>query len=72
MSLAKSLAPKVRVNCIAPGWIKTAWGEKASEAWQERAKRESLLQRWGRPDDIAKTGSIFGVARRGVYQRADH
>ena len=53
-SLALSLAPEVRVNCLAPGWIKTAWGEKASEKWQERAKRESLLQRWGTPEDVAK------------------
>jgi 3-oxoacyl-[acyl-carrier protein] reductase len=59
VSLAKSLAPKVRVNCIAPGWVKTVWGENASEAWQERAKRESLLQRWGRPDDIAKTARFL-------------
>jgi 2-amino-4-hydroxy-6-hydroxymethyldihydropteridine diphosphokinase len=53
-SLAVSLAPEVRVNCLAPGWIKTSWGEKASEKWQERAKRESLLQRWGTPEDVAK------------------
>ena len=52
-SLAKSLAPQVRVNCIAPGWIRTAWGQTASAEWQERAQRESLLHRWGQPEDIA-------------------
>jgi 3-oxoacyl-[acyl-carrier protein] reductase len=52
-SLAKSLAPRVRVNCVAPGWIRTAWGESASDVWQQRAIRESLLGRWGTPDDIA-------------------
>jgi 3-oxoacyl-[acyl-carrier protein] reductase len=52
-SLAKSLAPQVRVNCVAPGWIKTAWGQSASAAWQERAKNESLLCRWGTPEDVA-------------------
>ncbi|MFO1020753.1 MAG: SDR family oxidoreductase [Planctomycetales bacterium] len=53
-SLAVSLAPEVRVNCIAPGWIRTAWGEKASDIWQDRVKRETPLQRWGEPQDIAK------------------
>jgi 3-oxoacyl-[acyl-carrier protein] reductase len=52
-SLAKSLAPAVRVNCIAPGWIRTAWGADASDYWQERAKSESLLARWGEAEDIA-------------------
>ncbi|MFM8735999.1 MAG: SDR family NAD(P)-dependent oxidoreductase [Pirellulales bacterium] len=52
-SAARSLGPKVRVNCVAPGWIKTAWGEHASEAWQRRAVRESMLGRWGTPDDVA-------------------
>lgn len=53
-SLALSLAPTVRVNCIAPGWIRTAWGDQASEAWQERVRRETPLDRWGEPEDIAK------------------
>lgn len=53
-SLAQSLAPTVRVNCIATGWIRTAWGEEASDYWQERAKGESLLNRWGEPEDIAQ------------------
>src|SRR5262249_46067018 len=35
-SLALSLAPEVRVNCLAPGWVRTAWGETASAVWQER------------------------------------
>ena len=52
-SLAQSLAPRVRVNCLAPGWIKTAWGEQASDSWQERAVREALLERWGTPQDVA-------------------
>lgn len=53
-SLAKSFAPQVRVNCVAPGWIRTEWGENASEEWQQRAARESLLARWGEPDDVAR------------------
>ncbi len=52
-SLAKSLAPTVRVNCVAPGWIRTAWGEGASQTWQQRAVEESMLGRWGTPEDIA-------------------
>jgi len=52
-SLAMSLAPEVRVNCIAPGWIRTAWGETASEYWQERVRRETPLGIWGLPEDVA-------------------
>ena len=52
-SLAQSLAPQVRVNCVAPGWIQTQWGEGASDAWQQRAMSESLMQRWGKPEDVA-------------------
>jgi NAD(P)-dependent dehydrogenase (short-subunit alcohol dehydrogenase family) len=52
-SLAVSLAPEVRVNCLAPGWIRTAWGRKASEQWQERVREETLVERWGTPEDVA-------------------
>jgi 3-oxoacyl-[acyl-carrier protein] reductase len=52
-SAAQSLAPQVRVNCVAPGWIKTGWGERASQFWQDRAVAESLLGRWGTPEDVA-------------------
>lgn len=52
-SLAVSLAPEVRVNCIAPGWILTKWGESAGQEWQQRVLDETPLNRWGRPEDIA-------------------
>jgi 2-amino-4-hydroxy-6-hydroxymethyldihydropteridine diphosphokinase len=53
-SLALSLAPQVRVNCLAPGWIRTAWGEGAPTAWQQRVLRETPLGRWGAPADVAQ------------------
>jgi 3-oxoacyl-[acyl-carrier protein] reductase len=40
-SLAKTLSPIVRVNCIAPDW-------------QTRAVGESLLRRWGTAQDVAE------------------
>jgi 3-oxoacyl-[acyl-carrier protein] reductase len=52
-SLARSLAPQVRVNCVAPGWIKTKWGDGAPEHWQQTAVRQSLLGRWGTTEDVA-------------------
>jgi NAD(P)-dependent dehydrogenase (short-subunit alcohol dehydrogenase family) len=52
-SLARFLAPNVRVNCLAPGWIKTAWGETASDKWQQRVAAETPLKRWGLPEDVA-------------------
>jgi 3-oxoacyl-[acyl-carrier protein] reductase len=51
--LAQSFAPTIRVNCVAPGWIETQWGQQASEYWRERARSESLMDRWGQPEDIA-------------------
>jgi 3-oxoacyl-[acyl-carrier protein] reductase len=58
-SLAQSLAPEVRVNCLSPGWIRTSWGEQASDYWQQRAKRQSLLERWGTPEDVAKAAAFL-------------
>jgi 3-oxoacyl-[acyl-carrier protein] reductase len=53
-SLAKSFAPEVRVNCVAPGWIQTDWGHQASDVWQQIAVGDSLMQRWGKPEDVAR------------------
>jgi len=58
-SLAQSLAPEVRVNCVCPGWIRTAWGAAASDYWQSRATRQSLAGRWGTPDDVARAAAFL-------------
>lgn len=58
-SLAQSLGPAVRVNCLAPGWIKTDWGRETSAYWDQRAKRESLMNRWGKPEDVAEAACFL-------------
>jgi 3-oxoacyl-[acyl-carrier protein] reductase len=62
-SAALSLAPKVRVNCIAPGWVRTAWGASASGRWQERVLRETPLKRWGTPEDVAAAARFLASAQ---------
>jgi 3-oxoacyl-[acyl-carrier protein] reductase len=69
-SLAKSLAPQVRVNCLAPGWIKTAWGESAADYWQRRAMQESLLGRWGTPEDVARVARFLASPAAGFITGA--
>lgn len=61
-SLAKTVAPDIRVNCIAPGWIKTAWGDQASQAWGQRAIGEALVGRWGEPQDVANVARFLASA----------
>lgn len=58
-SLALSLAPEVRVNALAPGWIRTAWGDTASSTWQDRVLRETPLARWGTPGDVAEAARFL-------------
>lgn len=52
-SLAQEVAPHIRVNTVAPGWIRTAWGESTNDYWDRRAKDEALMGRWGTPEDVA-------------------
>ncbi|MCP4888823.1 MAG: SDR family oxidoreductase [Planctomycetaceae bacterium] len=58
-SLAQTMGPAVRVNCIAPGWIQTKWGQQASETWQRQAAADALCNRWGQPEDVAAMASFL-------------
>jgi 3-oxoacyl-[acyl-carrier protein] reductase len=70
--LAKNLAPKILVNAIAPGYVRTPlWGSKTEDEFNEAGK-EQLIERMIEPSEIAQiavavlkndavTGEIFMV-----------
>ncbi|HET6578523.1 MAG TPA: SDR family oxidoreductase [Gemmatimonadales bacterium] len=51
-SLAREVAPDIRVNILAPGFIETAFGEQADSDWHREVAERTPLRRWGRPDDL--------------------
>jgi pteridine reductase len=59
-SLARELAPEVRVNAIAPGAV--LWPESGlDEERRERILEQTPLQRPGSPEDIARTVLFFAA-----------
>jgi 3-oxoacyl-[acyl-carrier protein] reductase len=52
-SLARRLAPAVRVNVLCPGWIETGFGEHADPGFRRSVAESTPLGRWGRPRDVA-------------------
>lgn len=52
--LAQELAPRVRVNAIAPGLIKTRFSTGFYDGREERAAKAHPLGRLGTPQDIAE------------------
>jgi 3-oxoacyl-[acyl-carrier protein] reductase len=53
-SLARSVAPRVRVNVLAPGWIATAFADTLDEQRRREIGAGIPLGRWGTPDDVAR------------------
>lgn len=53
-NLASELAPNIRVNCIAPGWVNTDINKDLSEDYVAEETEHILLKRFGKPEEIGK------------------
>jgi len=52
-SLARRLAPRVRVNVLCPGWIETRFAREVDRDFHRSVAESTPLARWGRPEDVA-------------------
>ncbi|WP_420559098.1 SDR family NAD(P)-dependent oxidoreductase [Tepidicaulis sp.] len=64
LSLARSLAPEIRVNAVCPGFIGTRWfsdrfGENQFNSIVKQQEETTPLQRAGMAEDIAKAVIFF-------------
>jgi len=64
MTFARTFAPEVRVNCVAPGFIDTRWHSARAEAADYEALKERVAQgtplaRVCTPEDIAQVVLSF-------------
>ena len=65
-SLARSVAPRVRVNVLAPGWIETAFAAGLDEPTRHAIAESAPLKRWGTPDDVAGA-AVFLASPAAAY-----
>jgi 3-oxoacyl-[acyl-carrier protein] reductase len=53
-SLARLLAPRVRVNGVAPGPMRTSWLDELTPRERRRKREQTLLQRFGEPEELGE------------------
>lgn len=71
-ALALDLAPRgIRVNAVAPGYVRTAMTEASYQVPETRRQREerTMLGRWGEPDEIVG-GVIYLASNAASYVTA--
>jgi len=59
MTLAKQLAPHIRVNAVGPGHTKTDIWKKLSSGVRDRMLEGTALKRFAEPEDIANAVLFF-------------
>lgn len=64
-NFAKELAPNIRVNAIAPGWVATESVLSMDPKIIEDEKNKIMLKRFGTPEEIAKLA--FFIVAEGTY-----
>ncbi|MFH1174915.1 MAG: 3-oxoacyl-ACP reductase family protein [archaeon] len=52
-NLAQELAPHIRVNCVAPGWIDTDINKDLPKAYVQSETDKIWLKRFGKPEEMA-------------------
>ena len=52
-NMANMLAPDLRVNAVAPGWVNTKMNETLSEEFKKAEEEKILLGRFADPEEIA-------------------
>lgn len=68
-SLAKELAPKILVNCIAPGWVKTDINKQLPDEYIKSEEALIGVGRFGNPEEIAKV-AVFLASEASVSRIA--
>lgn len=53
-SMAEELAPKIRVNSIAPGWVDTDMNKNLPKDYVKKEKEKIFVRRFGNPEEIAR------------------
>lgn len=59
-NLANYYAPRVRVNCICPGWVDTLMNKDLSKEQKDSENKKILLNRFAKPSEIANV--IYFIA----------
>jgi 3-oxoacyl-[acyl-carrier protein] reductase len=57
-ALARTVAPRVRVNVLGPGWVETAYGAELDGTVKARITESIPLKRWASPEEIA-SAAVF-------------
>ena len=52
--LAKELAPNIRVNAVAPGWVDTEMNKDLPQSFIDEEIKDIYMKRFANPDEIAK------------------
>lgn len=71
LSLARTLAPEVRVNAVCPGFVDSEWwskqhDEETIEKLRERARRTTPLRRVVSSEDVAEAIMLFALGGRSI------